>query len=59
MAPLPFEPHPNMSAEVMTNDEGGLDEPELTDLLEDLTQYQGALDRCNDIIYKYNRSIPK
>lgn len=43
-----------MSAEVMTNDQGGLDKPELDDLLEDLFQYQGALDRCNDIIIKYN-----
>jgi hypothetical protein len=46
-----------MSAEVETNEQGGLDEKELTDLLEDLYQYQGALDRCNDIIIKYNGTV--
>jgi hypothetical protein len=46
-----------MSAEVTTNDAGGLDEGELNDMLEDLTQYQGALDRCNDIIYRFNQTV--
>ena len=32
-------------------------EKELDDLLEDLTQYQGALDRCNMIIFKYNETV--
>jgi len=46
-----------MTAEVETNEQGGLDEKELTDLLEDLFVYQGALDRCNDIILKYNATV--
>lgn len=46
-----------MTAEVETNEFGGLDEKELTDLLEDLYRYQGALGRCNDIILKYNGTI--
>lgn len=54
---LPTEPHPTMSAEVETNAVGGLDEQELNDILEDLYQYQGALDKCNDIIIKYNSTI--
>jgi hypothetical protein len=48
-----------MTAEVETNDSGGLDEKELTDLLEDLFRYQGSLNKCNDIIIKYNATIPK
>jgi hypothetical protein len=46
-----------MTAEVETNDQGGLDERELTDLLEDLYRYQGALDKCNDVILKYNATV--
>lgn len=47
-----------MSQEVMTNDEGGLDPKELDDMIEDLYRYQGALDRCNKIINKYNQTVP-
>lgn len=46
-----------MTAEVETNDQGGLDEKELNDILEDLYRFQGALDRCNNIIYLYNQSV--
>jgi hypothetical protein len=48
-----------MTAEVETNDQGGLDEKELTDILEDLYQYQGALDRCNSTIILYNTTVLK
>lgn len=48
-----------MTAEVETNDAGGLDEKEFLDILEDLYHYQGSLDKCNDIIIKYNATVLK
>lgn len=56
---LPTEPSPIMTAEVETNDAGGLDEKEFLDILEDLYHYQGSLDKCNDIIIKYNATVLK
>lgn len=53
---LPNETHPIMR-EVVTNDVGGLDEPQLINLLENLTLYQGALDKCNTIINNYNMTV--
>ena len=56
---LPVEPHPIMTAEVVTNEFGGLSDVELLDLLENLYRYQGSLDKCNSIIMKYNATVPK
>lgn len=43
--------------EVESNEDGGLNEDEFQDMLDNLDIYQGALDRCNLTIQKYNDSI--
>jgi len=53
---LAYEPNPSL-IEVETNDEGGLDEEEVKDMLSNLELYQGALDKCNETLLLYNFSI--
>jgi len=53
---LLIEPDPIL-VEVETNDEGGLDEAETIQVLDDIDILYGALDRCNIEIKTYNESI--
>ncbi len=43
--------------QVESNDAGGLDELNTKVLLVNLELYQGALDRCNFTIQKYNEAV--
>jgi len=52
---LPLEPHPVMQ-EVMSNDQGGLDEFNTKIMLINLELYKGSLDKCNATILLYNKS---
>jgi len=42
---------------VISDDNGGLDEENTQAILGNLYIYQGALDRCNDIIIRYNGTV--
>jgi len=53
---LPTEPQPVL-LEVVSDDNGGLDEDNTKAILGNLYIYQGALDRCNDIIIRYNGTV--
>lgn len=53
---LPTEPHPIM-LEVVSDENGGLDEENTKAMMSNLYIYQGALDRCNETIRIYNLSV--
>ena len=53
---LPTEPPPVL-LEVVSDDNAGLDEENTKAILGNLYIYQGALDRCNDIIIRYNGTV--
>lgn len=55
---LPIQQHPIME-EVVSDDEGGLDEENTKNMLVNLELYKGALDQCNESIRLYNFTIKK
>jgi len=42
---------------MISNDQGGLDEANTKNALGNLYIYQGALDRCNDVLIRYNATV--
>jgi hypothetical protein len=43
--------------EVVTDDNGGLDAENSLKAISNIFSYQGALDKCNETIYLYNKTV--